>query len=68
MGVQIPLCCIAPTGAPSQDAMLFFRPAPKIRVFPLPDATTAPGRRAAQLAAKQQRKLKAAGTFVRIEQ
>jgi len=26
-----------------------------------------PGRRAAKLAAKQQRKLKAAGTFVRIE-
>ena len=47
--------------------MLFFRPAPKIQVFPNPDTTTAHGRRAAKLAAKQQRKLQPTQVFVRIE-
>jgi hypothetical protein len=47
--------------------MLFFRPAPKIHVFPNPDTNTPHGRRAAKLAAKQQRKLQPAQVFVRIE-
>jgi hypothetical protein len=47
--------------------MLFFRPAPKIQVFPNPDTNTPHGRRAAKLAAKQQRKLQPAQIFVRIK-
>jgi hypothetical protein len=47
--------------------MLFFRPAPKIQVFPNPDTNTPHGRRAAKLAAKQQRKLQPAQVLVRIE-
>jgi hypothetical protein len=46
---------------------LFFRPAPKIQVFPNPDTNTPHGRRTAKLAAKQQRKLKPAQVFVRFE-
>jgi hypothetical protein len=47
--------------------MLFFRPAPKIQVFPDPNTNTPHGRRAAKLAAKQQRKLKPVVTFVGVE-
>lgn len=65
--VQFPLCRIAPTGAPSEDVMLFFRPAPTLRVFPPPVTSTPAGRRAAKLAAKHQRKLQPAQSFVRIE-
>jgi hypothetical protein len=47
--------------------MLFFRPAPALQVFPAPATNTPAGRRAAKLAAKQQRKLQPTQVFVRIE-
>jgi hypothetical protein len=47
--------------------MLFFRPAPKIHVFPNPNTNTPHGRRAAKLAAKLAAKQQPAQIFVRIK-